>query len=163
GVGLFAARAEHARQMPGRLVGETVDKEGRRGYVLTLATREQHIRREKATSNICTNQGLIALAFTIHLCILGRRGLGDLAALNLAKAEHARRVLSSLRGFALRYAGPTFNEFALRVRGGDPARAVEKLAERGIFAGVVAEESLLVAVTERHRKEDIERLARSLD
>src|SRR5262249_44271362 len=99
GVGLFAARAEHARQMPGRLVGETVDKEGRRGYVLTLATREQHIRREKATSNICTNQGLIALAFTIHLCILGRRGLAELAALNLAKAEHAKAVLSSLRGF----------------------------------------------------------------
>jgi len=163
GVGLFASRAEHMRQMPGRLVGETVDKEGRRGYVLTLATREQHIRREKATSNICTNQGLIALAFTIHLCLLGRRGLADLAALNLAKAEHAKRVLSALRGFSLRYGGPTFNEFALQVRGGDAARAVERLADKNIFAGVAVEDSLLVAVTEKHRKEDIERFARALD
>ena len=166
GVGLFAARDEHARNMPGRLVGETVDRDGRRGYVLTLATREQHIRREKATSNICTNQGLIALAFTIHLCLLGRRGLTELAELNLAKAEYARRVLSSLRGFSLPYAGATFNEFALRVRGGDANRAVEKLADRAIFPGVVAaghDDTLLVAVTERHRKEDIERLARSLD
>jgi glycine dehydrogenase subunit 1 len=163
GVGLFAARAEHTRNMPGRLVGETVDKEGRRGYVLTLATREQHIRREKATSNICTNQGLIALAFTIHLCILGRRGLADLAALNLAKAEYAKRTLAALRGFSLKYSGPTFNEFALRVRGGDPARAVEKLADRGLFAGAAEGDTLLVAVTERHKKEDIDRLARSLD
>jgi glycine dehydrogenase subunit 1 len=166
GVGLFAARHEHARAMPGRLVGETVDKEGRRGYVLTLATREQHIRREKATSNICTNQGLIALAFTIHLCLLGRRGLKQLAELNLAKCEFAKRQLSSLRGFGLRYSGPSFNEFALRVRGGDAAAAIEKLAGRGIFAGAPVEkqpDTLLVAVTERHTRADIERLARSLD
>src|SRR5205807_9503320 len=102
GVGLFCARTELVRQLPGRLVGETVDQAGQRGYVLTLATREQHIRREKATSNICTNQGLIALAFTIHMCLLGRRGLRELAELNLAKAEHAKRVLSQLRGFSLR-------------------------------------------------------------
>jgi glycine dehydrogenase subunit 1 len=163
GVGLFAARAEHTRQMPGRLVGETTDKDGRRGYVLTLATREQHIRREKATSNICTNQGLIALAFTIHLCLLGRRGLADLAALNLAKAEFAKSKLAALRGFALRYNGPTFNEFALRVRGGDAQRAVDKLADRGLFPGVPKGDTLLIAVSERHRREDIEKLARSLD
>src|SRR5262249_40937903 len=89
GVGLFSARAEYVRQMPGRLVGETVDQDGRRGYVLTLSTREQHIRREKATSNICTNHGLIALAFAIHLSLLGRSGFTQLARLNLAKAQYA--------------------------------------------------------------------------
>jgi glycine dehydrogenase subunit 1 len=173
-VGLFAARSELVRQMPGRLVGETTDKDGRRGYVLTLATREQHIRREKATSNICTNQGLIALAFTIHMCLLGRRGLTEMARLNLAKAEYAKKQLASLRGFSLAFSGPTFNEVAVRVRGGDARGAVERLAEKGIFAGVPATapglstnkqlaDVLLVAVTEKHSKTDIERLARSLD
>ena len=175
GVGLFAARNEHMRQLPGRLVGETIDKDGRRGYVLTLATREQHIRREKATSNICTNQGLIALAFTIHLCLLGRRGLTEMAKLNLAKAEYAKKQLAGLKGFSLAFSGPTFNEFAVRVRGGDACAAVERLAEKGIYGGVPAtapgmvgdgdklEDVLIVAVTERHSKTDIERLARSLD
>ncbi len=164
GVGLFAAHADQARSMPGRLVGETVDKDGRRGYVLTLATREQHIRREKATSNICSNQGLVALAFTINLCLLGRRGLTELASLNLAKAEYAKARLTGLRGFSARCSGPTFNEFALRVRGGNAGAAVEKLAEQGIFAGQEIDgDTLLVAVTERHSKDDIERLARSLD
>jgi glycine dehydrogenase subunit 1 len=174
GVGLFAAREEHMRQLPGRLVGETVDKDGRRGYVLTLATREQHIRREKATSNICTNQGLIALAFTIHMCLLGRRGLAEMARLNLAKAEYAKQKLSSLPGYALAFRGPTFNELALRARGGDAGRTVAELAERGVLAGVAAtapgmmtsdalNDVLLVAVTERHSRADIDRLAQALD
>jgi glycine dehydrogenase subunit 1 len=174
GVGLFAARTDHLRQLPGRLVGETVDKEGKRGYVLTLATREQHIRREKATSNICTNQGLIALAFTINMSLLGKRGLVEMAKLNLAKAEYAKKQLASLRGFQLAFTGVTFNEVAVRVRGGDAAKAVERLAEKGIFAGVPAtapglmsneklKDVLIVAVTERHSKSDIERFARSLD
>src|SRR4051794_27937754 len=174
GVGLFACRSEHMRQIPGRLVGETVDKDGKRGYVLTLATREQHIRREKATSNICTNQGLIALAFTIHMALLGRRGLVEMARLSLSKAEYAKKQIYGVKGFAPAFSGPTFNEFAVRVRGGDAGKAVERLAEKGIFAGVPAtapgmsrdaklKDLLIVAVTERHSKTDIERLARSLD
>jgi glycine dehydrogenase subunit 1 len=176
GVGLFAARSEHMRQLPGRLVGETVDQSGRRGYVLTLAAREQHIRRDKATSNICTNQGLIALAFTIHLTLLGRRGFAELARLNLSRAQHARGRLSGLRGFRMAVSGPTFNELAVRVRGGRAAQVVDRLADQGIFAGVplsragyvpaglqAPEEVLLLSVTERHSAEDIERLAQALD
>ena len=175
GVGLFAARTEHVRQMPGRLVGETVDQEGRRGYVLTLATREQHIRREKATSNICTNQGLIALAFSIHVCMLGKTGFRRLAEINLAKTEYLKQRLMAVRGFRLAVSGPTFNEFALTVRG-RASDAAAKLRERGIFAGVPldqpgfalpmlpdAERTLLIAATERHRREDLDRLVAALD
>ncbi len=174
GVGLFAAKDEYTRQLPGRLVGETVDKDGKRGYVLTLATREQHIRREKATSNICTNQGLIALAFTIHMSLLGRRGLGELAQLNLAKSEYAKSVIGKISGFSIAFSGPTFNEFAVRVRGGDANTTVEKLADQGIYAGVAAaapgmmgkgkaDDVMIIAVTERHSKEDIDKLASALD
>jgi glycine dehydrogenase subunit 1 len=175
GVGLFAARADLVRQMPGRLVGETVDQDGRRGYVLTLSTREQHIRREKATSNICTNQGLIALAFAIHLCLLGKQGFKQLAQLNLAKAEYLKQKLAGVRGFRLAASGPTFNEFAVRVRG-SAAQAAQKLQERGVlpgvpldrpgfgFAGIEApEQTLLIAVTERHHREDLDRLVQALD
>jgi glycine dehydrogenase subunit 1 len=172
GVGLFAARQELVRQMPGRLVGETVDKEGKRGYVLTLATREQHIRREKATSNICTNQGLIALAFSIHLSLLGRRGFHELARLNLAKAQYARAQLTAVEGVRAAFSGPSFNELALRLPR-PAAEVVERLAGRGILAGVPAtapglledaalDDVLLVAVTERHQKSDLERFARAL-
>ena len=113
-VGLFATREKYARQIPGRLVGEAYDKEGRRGFVLTLATREQHIRREKATSNICTNEGLIALATTVYLETMGRRGLQEAAAQCAQKAAYAANRIGGLEGFSVPYTGPRFNEFVVR-------------------------------------------------
>jgi glycine dehydrogenase subunit 1 len=111
--GVIATRDKFVRQMPGRLAGETVDGNGKRGYVLTLATREQHIRREKATSNICTNQALCALAVNIHLCLLGKEGLKEMAAQNLAKARFALDALEKIRGVRRAFSGPFFNEFVV--------------------------------------------------
>jgi glycine dehydrogenase subunit 1 len=167
GVGLFACRDRFVRNMPGRLVGETVDHEGRRGFVLTLATREQHIRREKATSNICTNQGLCALAATVFLSLLGKQGLRELAERNVKKSHFARDVLLQSRGCRAPFAAPFFNEFVLEL---DNARAVwGRLKEQGIVAGVLLEEwypelknCLLLCVTEVHTRQHIERLAEAL-
>src|SRR2546425_9084499 len=113
-VGLFATRDKYARQIPGRLVGEAYDKNGRRGFVLTLATREQHIRREKATSNICTNEGLIALAATVYLETMGRRGVQEVARQCAQKAHYAAREIENLEGFSLPFSAPFFNEFVVR-------------------------------------------------
>jgi glycine dehydrogenase subunit 1 len=168
-VGLFAARDRHVRQMPGRLAGETADVDGSRGWVLTLSTREQHIRREKATSNICTNSGLCALAFTIHLSLLGEDGFRRLAALNHAKAVQLSEKLAASGIEVLTEA--FFNEFTVRLAR-SAAPVVDELAADGILAGVPvsrllpgdpdAENLLLVAVTETATEEDMDRLAAAL-
>jgi glycine dehydrogenase subunit 1 len=134
-VGFLTTREKFLRQMPGRLVGQTVDTEGRRGFVLTLATREQHIRREKATSNICTNQSLCALAATIYLCLLGKAGLRQLAGQNLAKAHYAAAQLGAIPGVVTPFTGPRFNELVVKVPG-DAECLLEDLRREKIIGGL---------------------------
>jgi glycine dehydrogenase subunit 1 len=169
-VGLFAAREKYVRQMPGRLCGQTVDEDGRRGWVLTLSTREQHIRREKATSNICTNAGLCALAFTIHLALLGEEGFRKLAALNHARAVQLADRLSNVRGIDV-VTDAFFNEFAVRLPR-PAAGVVSELAAQRVLAGVPVSrlipndtglaDILLLAVTETTGEDDMDALVAAL-
>ncbi len=172
GVGMFACRDDRQflQQMPGRICGETVDTNGERGFVLTLSTREQHIRRERATSNICTNQGLLALSLAIRMSILGKSGFIETAKQCLAKAHYLHDKIVALPGFAPGFAAaPYFNEFAVRVRGGNAANVCRKLEQQGVIAGFdlgrvdpKLADRLLIAVTEEHRREDLDRLLTAL-
>src|SRR5438128_2732585 len=168
-VGLFATRDKYARQMPGRLVGEAFDKQGQRGFVLTLATREQHIRREKATSNICTNEGLIALAAAVYLETMGRRGVQEVARQCAQKAHYAARAIAKIEGFSLPFSAPFFNEFVVRA----PTEAsplLDNLArDKGIDGGIALSRfdpdrpnDFLVCVTEVNTREQIDALVAGL-
>lgn len=168
-VGLFATQEKYVRQMPGRLCGIAYDKNGNRGFVLTLSTREQHIRREKATSNICTNQGLIALAATIYMEAMGKKGLREVAEQNAQKAAYAARKIAEIDGYEIAFSAPTFNEFV--VRGPRPATEVlnEIRTENGIIGGLALSKyyadrpnEFLVCVTETTKKAYIDRFVDSL-
>ncbi len=167
--GFFAAAEEHLRRMPGRIAGETTDIDGRRGFVLALQTREQHIRREKATHNICTSQALNALAGAVYLAWLGKRGFAELGELLVRRTAYARDRLAAVEGVELLHEVPVVREFAVRLAADVPA-VLDRLAEEGLAGGYWLareygeyEDGLLVAITERRSREDIDRLAEALE
>ena len=167
-LGFFATLEKYLRQMPGRLVGETVDKRGKSGYVLTMAAREQHIRREKATSNICTNEGLCALAAAIYLTALGKNGLMELARLNLSKAEYLKKGLANIKGIKPAFTAPTFNEFVIETEK-EPDAVLKTLLKKGIIAGLPLKRfypelsrHILICATEMNTKGQVDELLEGL-
>jgi glycine dehydrogenase subunit 1 len=167
-LGVFAAKQELVRRMPGRLVGATVDLDGQRGFVLTLQTREQHIRREKATSNICTNVALCALMATIYVAIMGKVGIRKVGELSVAKAHYAAETFTKIPGVRLRFAAPFFKEFTLQLPK-SPERVAKRLMKEKILAGVplkafdrAQKDCLLVAVTEKRTRAEIDAYAAAL-
>lgn len=159
------------RRMPGRIVGQTTDRNGKRGFVLTLQAREQHIRREKATSNICSNQALLALAASVYLSILGKQGMAEVAELNLQKSHYAKNALTAIPGISAAFESPFFNEFVLRLpKEADPVRLQKDFLNAGFIGGYDLGRSypelsghLLIAVTEKRSKAEIDQFARVLE
>lgn len=167
-LGIFASREKYLRSMPGRIVGETRDSDGNRGYVLTMSTREQHIRREKATSNICSNEALLATSSAIYLSLLGKNGLRKLAEINFSNAEYLKNELKKIPKVSIPFSGPTFNEFVIRVDG-NTAALNKILLGKDIFMGVPVEcwyknleNHILVCTTECHSKSDLDRFVEVL-
>ena len=164
-LGIMACRLDYLRKLPGRIVGETTDRNGNRSWVLTLQTREQHIRREKATSNICTNQGLLALRSSIYLAVMGPTGLRQAAELSTRKAHYAAEKLAAVPGLALAFAGPFFKEFVVRSRR-DPNQVLAEVGRLGYHGGIALArwypelaDCILIAVTEKRTKAEIDGLA----
>ncbi|HZW33720.1 MAG TPA: glycine dehydrogenase, partial [Isosphaeraceae bacterium] len=164
-LGIMACREEYVRKMPGRIVGQTTDRNGKRCWVLTLQTREQHIRREKATSNICTNQGLLALRASIYLAVMGPRGLRQAAELSTRKAHYAAERLAGVPGLSLAFPGPFFKEFVVRCTP-DPKTVLAEVGRLGYHGGIHLgrwypdlDDCILIAVTEKRTKDEIDGLA----
>lgn len=168
-LGIFTAKQKYLRSMPGRIIGETTDVDGKRGYVLTFATREQHIRREKATSNICSNEALMATIASMYLATLGKEGFARLAEINFGNAEYAKERLLKIKGVELAFNGPTFNEFVIKLPK-DAGSVLKDLKNKDIVAGLKLEKwypelknHVLICVTEMNRREDIDKLASELE
>ncbi|WP_179232033.1 aminomethyl-transferring glycine dehydrogenase subunit GcvPA [Paenibacillus sp. SSG-1] len=169
--GFFAVSQDHMRRMPGRIVGQTVDRNGKRGFVLTLQAREQHIRREKATSNICSNQALLALCASVYLSVMGKQGMIEVGQLNLQKSHYAARRLGSISRVSMPFTSPYFNEFVIKLPEGTRVAEVNaKLLRKGILGGYdlgraysELEGHMLIAVTERRTKEQIDQFAQALE
>jgi len=168
-LGIMACKKDYVRKMPGRIVGATTDKDGKRGFVLTLQAREQHIRRERATSNICSNEALCALRASIYVSLLGKEGIVELSKLNHDKSEFAKNILGKISGVEVKRSSPTFNEFTL-VLNKNADVVVQKMIDKGFAAGFPLgrfykgmNNYLLVAVTEKRTKEEIEKFAETLE